>query len=40
MPRQRYSNELLRRLRNDIPTDRVIKHLEWPNKQRQVAQPT
>ncbi len=35
MPRQRYSNELLRRLRNDIPTDRVIKHFEWPNKQRQ-----
>mgnify|MGYP001827092748 CR=1 FL=1 len=33
MPGARYSDELLRRLRNDIPTDWLIKHLRWPNKQ-------
>ncbi len=35
MPRQRYSDELLRRLRNEIPTERLIKQLRWPNKQRE-----
>ena len=35
MPQQRYDDELLRRLRNDIPLDGLIQHLGWPCKQRQ-----
>lgn len=35
MPPERYDAELLRRLRNDIPIDWLVKHLGWPNKQRQ-----
>ena len=34
MSHQRYDDELLRRLRNDIPVDGLIKHLGWPNKMR------
>lgn len=30
----RYSKELLRRLRNEIPIDGLIKQLNWPHKQR------
>lgn len=33
MPRY-FSDELLRRLRNDIPLATVMKLLEWPHKQR------
>ena len=33
MPRY-FSDELLRRLRNDIPLASVMKLLEWPHKQR------
>jgi hypothetical protein len=32
MPSERYDDELLRRLRNQIPIDWLIKHLSWPNK--------
>lgn len=32
--RKRFDDELLRRLRNDIPIDWFIKHIDWPNKQR------
>lgn len=35
MPDKRYDAELLRRLRNEIPIDWLIKHLAWPSKQRQ-----
>ncbi len=31
---QRYSPELLRRIRNEIPIDWLIAHLNWPHKQR------
>jgi len=34
MSHKRYDDELLRRLRNDIPVDRLIKHLDWPCKMR------
>ncbi len=34
MPRKRYDDELLRRLRNEIPIDWLIRHVGWPNKQR------
>lgn len=30
----RYNKELLRRLRNDVPIDWLIKQLNWPHKQR------
>ena len=30
-----YDAELLRRLRNEIPIDWLITHLDWPSKQRQ-----
>ena len=33
MPRY-FSDELLRRLRNDIPLPSIMKLLEWPHKQR------
>jgi DNA primase len=33
MPRY-FSDDLLRRLRNDIPLVSVLKQLEWPHKQR------
>jgi hypothetical protein len=32
MSHKRYDDELLRRLRNDIPIDWLIKHLGWPAK--------
>ena len=32
--RKRFDDELLRRLRNDIPTDWLIQHLDWPHKRR------
>ncbi len=32
MPHERYDDELLRRLRNDIPVDWLIRHLGWPSK--------
>ena len=35
MTRQRYSQEFLRRLRNEIPTDLVIQRLAWPSRQRE-----
>ena len=35
MPRKRYDDKFLRRLRNDIPTDWLIKHLGWPCKLRE-----
>ena len=34
MPDQRYDDELLRRLRNEIPIARLIQHLRWPCKTR------
>ena len=34
MSHKRYDDELLRRLRNDIPVDWLIKHLGWPCKMR------
>lgn len=34
MPPERYDDELLRRLRNQIPIDWLIKHLSWPSKWR------
>lgn len=34
MSHKRYDDELLRRLRNDIPIDWLIKHLDWPCKMR------
>ena len=33
MPRY-FSDELLRRLRNDIPVAQVLEQLDWPHKQR------
>ena len=33
-PRKRYADELLHRLRNDIPTDWLIRHLDWPHSRR------
>jgi len=30
----RYSAQLLRRLRNEIPIDRLIAYLKWPHKKR------
>jgi DNA primase len=30
-----YGRELLRRLRNEIPIDGLIRHLDWPHKQRE-----
>ncbi|HIM34876.1 MAG TPA: hypothetical protein EYM33_05035 [Pseudomonadales bacterium] len=35
MPRKQFDDEFLRRLRNEIPIDRLIKHLGWPNKRRE-----
>jgi len=32
--RKRFDDELLRRLRNEIPTDWLIRHLTWPHKRR------
>ena len=32
--RKRFDDELLRRLRNEIPTDWLIRHLDWPHKRR------
>ena len=34
MSHERYDDELLRRLRNDIPVDWLIRHLDWPGKMR------
>ena len=34
MSHKRYDDELLRRLRNDIPVAWLIKHLGWPGKTR------
>jgi hypothetical protein len=31
----RYSAELLRRIRNEIPLDRLIQDLNWPHKRRE-----
>jgi len=31
----RYDGELLRRLRNEIPIDWLIRHLDWPQKTRE-----
>ncbi|MEZ6103799.1 MAG: CHC2 zinc finger domain-containing protein [Pirellulaceae bacterium] len=33
MPKK-LSSELLRRLRNEIPIDWLIQHLDWPHKRR------
>jgi DNA primase len=30
--RKRFDDELLRRLRNEIPIDWLIQHLDWPHK--------
>ena len=35
MPAKRYDAELLRRLRNQIPIDSLIRRLAWPAKNRQ-----
>lgn len=35
MSHQRYDDELLRRLRNDIPIAWLIQHLAWPCKTRE-----
>lgn len=32
--RKRFDDELLRRLRNEIPIDWLVRHLDWPHKQR------
>jgi len=32
--RKRFDDELLRRLRNEIPIDWLIRHLDWPHKHR------
>lgn len=32
---KRYDDELLHRLRNEIPIDWLIQHLAWPSKRRQ-----
>ena len=32
--RKRFDDELLRRLRNEIPIDWLISHLDWPHKRR------
>ena len=32
---RRYSAQLLRRLRNEIPTEWLIGHLGWPHKHRE-----
>ena len=32
---RRYSGELLRRIRNEIPMDRLIRDLQWPHKRRE-----
>lgn len=32
--RKRFDDELLRRLRNEIPIDWLIRHLDWPHKRR------
>jgi DNA primase len=32
--RKRFDDELLRRLRNEIPIDWLIKYLQWPHKRR------
>jgi len=34
-PRKRFDDELLRRLRNEIPIDWLIQHLDWPHKTRE-----
>jgi len=34
MAHERYDDEFLRRLRNDIPIARLIQHLGWPCKTR------
>jgi DNA primase len=34
MSDQRYDDEFLKRLRNDIPISKVIQHLDWPCKVR------
>ncbi len=35
MSQKRYDDEFLRRLRNEIPIDWLIRHLGWPNKRRE-----
>ena len=37
MSHKRYDDELLRRLRNDIPIAWLIQHLGWPCKMRERA---
>ncbi len=32
--RKRFDGDLLRRLRNEIPIDGLIRHLDWPHKRR------
>jgi len=32
--RKRFDDDLLRRLRNEIPIDWLIRHLDWPHKRR------
>ena len=32
--RKRFDDELLRRLRNEIPIDALIRRLDWPHKHR------
>ena len=32
--RKRFDDDLLRRLRNEIPIDGLIRHLDWPHKRR------
>ncbi len=34
MPRKRYDDDLLRRLRNEVPIDALIRQLDWPAKRR------
>ncbi len=34
MTRKRYDDDFLRRLRNEIPIDWLIHHLDWPHKNR------
>ena len=35
MPQKRYPDAFLRRLRNEIPIDWLIRHLGWPSKRRE-----
>ena len=35
MPRKHYDDDFLRCLRNEIPIDWLIRHLDWPHKTRE-----